>query len=212
MNAAMPIPFVEKLAPARHSDGRPDFRKLLGDAAWNRLPGAVRERFDVDAHRTVVIYRGETLVKASRCGRCFAQLCRLIGTPVAPFVGERVPMLVRVFGGPNGVVWERRYEFADRAPVVVRSTKQMDEGALVEGLNAGLHMRLRVYEECGQLHFLSAGYYFRAGPLRFNLPQWFLPGVTHVVHEDLGAGNFRFTMRTEHRWFGEMFFQDGVFN
>lgn len=197
-----------------HPERRPDFRRLLGDAAWGRLPQAVRARFDSHAHSSqTTVYRGEMRVAASRSGRWLAQLCRLIGTPVAPHVGDVVPMQVRVFDTPQGVVWERRYEFAGRAPVIVRSTKQLDDnGGLVEALNAGLHMRLRVFEERGQLHFLSTGYYFHAGMLRFNLPDWFLPGATHVVHEDLGAGLFRFSMRTIHRWFGEMFFQDGVFH
>ncbi|HEY5810224.1 MAG TPA: DUF4166 domain-containing protein [Povalibacter sp.] len=196
-----------------HPERRPDFRRLLGDAAWSRLPPAVHARFDGHAHSAeATLYRGEMRVRASRGGRWLAQLCRLIGTPVAPYVGDAVPIQVRVFDTPQGVVWERRYAFAGRTPVIVRSTKQLDDdGMLVEALNAGLHMRLRVFEERGELHFLSTGYYFRAGPLRFNLPDWFLPGATHVVHEDLGAGRFRFGMRTNHHWFGEMFFQDGVF-
>lgn len=201
------------LEPAGVTGKHPDFHALLGDAAWNRLPAAVRARFDAHAHAAgATVYRGEACVRASCCGRWLAQLCRLIGTPVAPFVGERVPMEVRVFDGPDGVVWERRYEFADRPAVVVRSTKQLDGGGLVESLNAGLHMRLHVYEHEGCLHFVSTGYFFRAGGLRCELPRWFLPGVTHVVHRDLGHGEFRFSMSTAHRWFGEMFFQDGVFH
>lgn len=200
---------LQERRPARH----PDFRTLLGEAAWSRLPAAVRARFELDAHAAgATCYRGEASVRASLCGRWLAQVCRLIGTPVAPFVGDKVPMQVRVFDSPAGVVWERRYEFPGRSPVVVRSTKQFDQGGLVESLNAGLHMRLRVYEHDGCLHFVSTGYFFRAGPLRCELPHWFLPGVTHVVHRDLGGGCFRFSMSTAHRWFGEMFFQDGVFH
>jgi hypothetical protein len=72
-------------------------------------------------------------------------------------------------------------------------------------------MRLRVYEDRGALHFLSTGYFFRAGRLQFALPDWFLPGPTHVAHEDRGNGRFCFSMRTAHGWFGEMFFQEGLF-
>lgn len=191
---------------------KPDFRRLLGEPAWHRLPAAVRSRFCADAHAATTVYRGVARVEASLAGRLLAQLCRLIGTPVAPYVGDEVPMTVRVFESSTGVVWERRYEFPSRA-VVVRSTKQLDDdGMLVECLNAGLHMRLRVFEEHGALHFVSTGYFFKAGGLRFRLPQWFLPGITHVVHEDCGDGRFRFGMSTVHRWFGRMFFQDGMFH
>jgi hypothetical protein len=195
------------------SDRRPDFRQLLGRAAWEKLPAAVQARFALEAHRgEAVVYRGQMEVKASFGGRLFAHLCRIIGTPVAPFVGTAVPVSVRVFDSDAGVVWERRYEFPGRPAVTVRSTKQMGaDGRLVEVLNFGLHMRLKVYEEHGALHFLSTGYFFRAGRLQFALPGWFLPGPTHVIHEDKGNGRFCFSMRTAHDWFGEMYFQEGLF-
>src|SRR5262245_25461833 len=107
MNSEVLRFFDSSRAPAAARDRRPDFRKLLGDAAWGRLPAAVRARFDRDAHRVATAYLGEADVKASRGGRWFAQLCRLVGTPVAPFVGEDVPMRVNVFDSPQGVVWER---------------------------------------------------------------------------------------------------------
>lgn len=201
-----------ELGPGR-SDRHPDFQKLLGPRAWEKLPAAVRTRFAADAHDSAdTVYEGSMRVSASFAGRVMAHVCRLIGTPVVPYVGQEIPVRVRVFNGKHGVVWERRYEFPGRPASVVRSTKQLDDdGMLVEALNAGLHMRLRVFEEDGALHFVSTRYFFRLGPVRVDLPRWFLPGITHVVHEDLGNGQFRFLMRTEHSQFGEMFLQDGVF-
>ena len=191
----------------------PDFSRLLGSGAWQRLPSAVRARFA--AHGVVTtVYRGHMHVTASVWGRLLAQMCRLIGTPVVPFVGADVPVTVRVYDRSDGAgtVWERRYEFPGRAPTIVTSTKLVDEdGGLVEALNAGLHMRLQVFEEGGALHFLSTGYFFRIGRLCVALPAWFLPGTTHVIHEDRGDGQFRFAMHTEHRALGPMFHQDGIF-
>jgi hypothetical protein len=37
------------------------------------------------------------------------------------------------------------------------------------------------------------------------------PGRTEVIHRDLGAGRFRFTMHIRHPQFGELFHHDGVF-
>jgi hypothetical protein len=196
--------------PARAS--APNFERLLGPDAWQRLPAAVRARFatDAHAHSKTTIYAGTAVVRATLAGRAFAHLCRCVGTPVAPYVGESVPMRVRVFRVDAGIVWERHYDFAGRA-CVVTSTKQTDGESLVEKLGAGLYMRLRTFEEDGALHFASDGYFFRVGDFALPLPDWFLPGGTHVLHEDLGRGEFRFTSRTHHPWFGEMFFQDGVF-
>lgn len=192
---------------------RPDFQRLLGEAAWRRLPEAVRARFGSHADSRAATYRGRMKVKASRWGRYLACLCQLIGTPVAPFEGDDVPVEVRVYDvAEGGTVWERCYDFDGRATVVVRSTKKLDDdGCLVEQLNAGLHMRLRVLEDEGALHFVSTGYFFEIAGLRVSLPDWFPPGRTHVVHEDCGDGRFRFTMHTEHPALGEMFFQSGIF-
>jgi Domain of unknown function (DUF4166) len=191
----------------------PDFSRLLGPAAWQRLPAAVLRRFANHAN-AIAVYRGRMRVSASRIGRMLAHVCRLIGTPVAPYEGPDVPVSVRVYDRPDkgGTVWERRYEFPGRAPTVVSSTKQLDDdGGLVEALSAGLHMRLAVFEKAGVLHFVSTGYFFRIGRLRIALPDWFLPGTTHVVHEDRGSGEFRFALHTEHPRLGEMFHQDGIF-
>ena len=38
------------------------------------------------------------------------------------------------------------------------------------------------------------------------------PGQTTVIHRDLGNGAFRFIFFTQHLWFGEMFYQEGVFH
>jgi hypothetical protein len=195
-----------------HLPGIPDFERLLGSEAWARLPAAVRARFDAAAHAAApTVYRGTACVQASLLGQAFAHLCRCIGTPVTPYVGDAVPMTVRVYRARDGIVWERAYEFA-RGTSIVKSTKQVVDGVLVEKLGAGLHMQLRVYESAGALYFASAGYFFRVGAWRVNLPDWFLPGATHVAHIDLGVGQFRFTLRTQHRWLGKLYDQDGVFS
>lgn len=201
-------------SPPHESNERiPNFERLLGPLAWNRLPQLVQARFRHDAHATAttVVYRGITKVDASLTGRAVAHVCRLIGTPVAPYVGAEVAVSVRVFATDEGIVWERHYDFGDKK-CVVSSTKQLDRGGLVEKLGAGLNMRLKVLEIGGALHFVSDGYFFRVGSFCIDLPDWFLPGGTRVVHQDLGNGKFRFTMHTEHRWLGVMFDQDGVFH
>jgi hypothetical protein len=205
---------TERSTTSSAAQRKPNFRRLLGESAWQRLPAAVQARFESIDHATPTVYRGVMRVEASRAGRLLAQLCRLIGTPVAPFTGDAVKVQVEVFDDVRhgGVVWQRRYEFPGRAPTIVRSTKRLDDdGGLVEVLNAGLHMRLRVFEKDGALHFLSTGYFFRIGWLRIALPDWFLPGGTHVVHEDQGNGCFRFAMSTIHRSLGRVYFQEGSF-
>lgn len=64
-----------------------DFPALLGPEAWARLPAAVQHRFA--AHPALglnTVYDGRMVVEASWAGRLVAQVCRLIGTPLAPCV------------------------------------------------------------------------------------------------------------------------------
>jgi hypothetical protein len=190
---------------------------VLGEAAWQRLPGAVRARFGDTA--AAVDYVGEfEIVRASVPGRCLAWLCKLIGTPVVPRTGLHVPAVVRVGPTERGVAWQREYQWPDRSTCLVRSTKVIGpDGILVEELPARLCMPLNVYEQSGVLHFVSRGYYFNLGirrngrRIRIPFPTWLSPGTTHVEHLDELSGWFRFTMTVTHPLFGELFYQTGRF-
>lgn len=191
-----------------------DFRKLLGETAWQRLVPAVQQRFNV-SHRIPIAYVG-TMVKISchPVGWLLAQLCRLLGTPLTPYVGEDIPTIVRVYDDAKrkGTVWEREYRFPDKRPLVIRSTKCLDiDKSLLESVDGGVRMRLHVSEDDGQLVFISTSYFLEILGLRIPLPHLFTPGKTTVIHTDLGAGNFRFTLKIEHPWLGMLFYQEGVF-
>src|SRR5712675_1895423 len=141
-------------------------RSVLGVAAWTRLPQAVRVRFGEPP--VAVDYIGEfDVVRASRLGRLVALLCQLLGTPVVPRSGLRVPAIVHVGPTRCGVAWNREYRWPKTQPCLVRSTKIIDSrGHLVERLPARLCMPLDVYEQRGVLHFVSRGYYFDFGKRR----------------------------------------------
>ncbi len=184
---------------------------VLGAHAWMRLPEAVRERFAESA--TAVTYAGAfEIVRASWLGRMFAWLGTLFGRPVTPYDGIDVEARVHVRPNELGAEWIREYHWADGREDVVVSTKVIGpDGQLVEKLPARLCMPLNTYEDGGVLHFVSRGYYFEVGAMKWWLPAFFTPGVTHVEHIDLGHGWFRFTMTVTHPVFGEMFFQTGRF-
>ena len=175
----------------------------------------MRARFAVKpAAGEVLIFAGTMdVVRRSRIGWLLAQACRLIGTPLVPHQGRNVPTEVRVSSDPaGGIVWTRRYAFGGRRPVEVCSTKRPDPPAgLLECAGHGLGMRLRLFERDGALHFVSVGYCLEIRRRRVAIPDLLTPGEAHVVHKDEGGGWFRFTLSFRHRWFGETFFQEGLF-
>jgi hypothetical protein len=190
---------------------------VMGQAAWARLPAAVRVRF---AEPPVAVdYVGEfDVVRASWLGRVVALACQLLGTPVVPRTGLRVPAIVHVGPTRCGVAWNREYRWPNGEACVVRSTKIIDSRCgLLERLPARLCMPLKVFEQGGVLHFVSRGYYFDLGKradgtrVKVRLPRLLSPGKTHVEHRDEADGWFRFTMTVTHPLFGEMFYQTGRF-
>jgi len=210
-------PIARVVLAAKSSDHQHGgLQSVLGQAAWARLPEAVRVRFAEPA--VAIDYVGEfDVVRASWLGRLLAFACLLLGTPVVPRTGLRVPAIVHVGPTPTGVAWNREYRWPNGGACLVRSTKTIDSrGGLVERLPAHLCMPLHVFERCGVLHFVSRGYYFdfdRRDGRRFRvpLPNLLSPGTTHVEHIDEAHGWFRFTMTVTHPLFGELFYQTGRF-
>src|SRR5215813_10589342 len=65
---------------------------LVGAAQWRSLPAATRARLETP-HACFV---GAMTLRASACGRCFAQLCRLVGSPLPPSCATPVVSTVEV--------------------------------------------------------------------------------------------------------------------
>ncbi|MBU1350359.1 MAG: DUF4166 domain-containing protein [Gammaproteobacteria bacterium] len=202
-----------------------DLPALVGAAAWARLPAAVQRRFGT-AHADVT-YQGHLDMRCSAIGHVYAALARLWGGPLTHLNTTAVPTTVRVSSnGCGGVVWERRFhaDATGRAPGAgrathaasdcrtVRSTKELGaDGGLLERTDGGLAMSLDVLEEDGALVFRSRRFWWVVGGLRVAVPALLTPGTCTVAHTDLGGGLFRFTLSMDHPWWGETFYQSGVF-
>jgi|HubBroStandDraft_1064217.scaffolds.fasta_scaffold03930_6 hypothetical protein len=191
----------------------PDFRALLGEAAWAELPAAVQGRFDAASHAAPRDFPGAMAVRMNALGWLFAQACRLVGTPIAPWRGEAVPVTVRVERDrAGGVRWERIYAYPGRRPLSIVSLKLADhDGSLLEVTRAGIGMRLALSVEAGALCFRSRCYYWRIGPWKTPLPEWLTPGRATVVHRDLGDGRFHFSLSFVHPLAGETLMNAGDF-
>ena len=213
-SVATALPRSAPLAPPR---GKPlDYPTLVGATGWRSLPAATRARLEAP-HACFV---GAMTLHASACGRCIAQLCRLVGSPLPPSCATPVVSTVEVTHDAvtGGHRWTRCYALPKRT-FKVESVKTLGpSGRVIERLAAGVRMELDVYARDGDLHFVSTGYFLDVslrwlgrGAWRIRLPSWWPPGRTHVVHRDLGGGRFRFTMTIRHAWLGELFHHDGVF-
>lgn len=202
-------------APVRVADTHNTLKHQLGDS-WQRLHPHIQDRFDREpAAGEIIIYQGIMHdIRRSRMGRLFAELTRVVGNPLTPLAGKDIPMEVALSKKPgrDGVYWQRTYHYPARKPYVVTSIKRESKaGEMLECVGGGFGMKLDVYAKDGDLHFESYRYFWSCFGWLMPLPHWLSPGKTHVIHKDLGSGNFMFTISMVHRQLGETFFQQGIF-
>jgi hypothetical protein len=184
--------------------------------AWNALHPNIQQRFATEPKQGEKrIYEGTMhTIARSKMGWLFAHLTKIIGNPLTPFAGKDIPMEVALYQDTNkgGVCWQRTYYYPNKAPYVVTSVKrQSNDGHMMECVGGGFGMLLNVYEQDTNLHFESYRYFCAFFGIRIPLPHCLTPGKTHVIHADLGGGEFRFTITMTHTHLGETFYQDGVF-
>ncbi|MGB9152630.1 MAG: DUF4166 domain-containing protein [Alphaproteobacteria bacterium] len=212
-NVALRLLGIEKINNLQSGS---TIRRQMKDE-WHRLHPNIQARFARDPKPgEEVVYEGVMqTIRRTRMGWLFAYLTRVIGNPLTPHAGDNIPMEVRLFKreGQTGVFWQRTYHYPERKPYVVTSVKrESKKGEMMECVGGGFGMLLKLYEQDGKLHFESYRYFCQTAGLRIPLPHWLSPGKTHVVHEDLGEGNFKFTISMDHAQLGQTFYQEGIFH
>ncbi|GAA4815847.1 hypothetical protein GCM10011365_01520 [Marinicella pacifica] len=182
---------------------------------WHRLHPNVQKRFNrLPTEDNPILYEGVMeRVECSKAGQLFAFLTKVIGNPLSPHQGTDIKMSVQLTSSADkpGVHWKRTYYFPGKAPFSVTSTKKDDRGKMMEMVGGGFGMFLDVYAENGELHFKSTRYFWKFMRWYLPLPHWLSPGKTHVIHQDLGHGNFRFTITMDHPVLKRTFYQTGIF-
>lgn len=201
---------------ASRTEADSTYKDILGDLAWRRLHPEIRTRFSQKpAPGAVTRYAGSMyIVELSFMGWLFAQFCRLIGTPLAPYRDRNVPMDIRLERDPKlgGVSWTRVYRFPERKALDVRSTKtRSGDRELTEHIGRGFSMRLGLSERNGDLYFVSHGYDVEILGRTLRIPHLLTPGTTTVSHEQISGDLFRFTLSVVHPVFGRTIYQDGYF-
>lgn len=201
-------------SPAPVGDLR--FRTLAGEEGWDRLPAAIRARFErhIGAAATI-LYAGEVVeCRMSRWGRLLAQVVRLIGAPLPLSRDSDVPAAVSVTedAASGGQFWTRVYGRRRGFPQVIQSSKRFaGPTGLEEYIGCGIGIALRLEATDGALHFLSDHYFLKVGRARVRLPRWLSPGLMRVSHIDCGHGTFAFVLALDHPWAGELVCQTAMF-
>jgi hypothetical protein len=189
------------------------FRAYLGHE-WGNIHPNIQNRFSQDpAVDKAICYNGVmTQVRCSWLGKILAHSVQWTGA-LQPYRAVDVPVEIRVSAkaGIEGVFKERIYHFAGKKPFRFNSHMLMRNGKLLEFVGGGFGMQIHVDVKEGNLHFTDRGYFLQIGRVNIPLPYFLSPGDTYLLHENMEADTFRIVIRIRHRWFGEMYYQEGVF-
>jgi len=193
----------------------PDYQSLLGNEAWARLHPDIQSRFSSKNTYRAVVYRGVMQsIHLSLAGKLLAQLCRLIGTPLALYCGKDVPVKVNVYPDNKlkGVTWDRYYYYPAKPTNRIRSTKCiLQSSRLIEVIGSGFGMYLNLYEKDSAIVFESTDYFLQIFGIKLPIPHLLTPGKTLVRQRALQEGEFEFTLEVDHPLLGAVFKQSGRF-
>ncbi len=191
----------------------PYVRRLIKGGGWLKLSSAIRSRFDALAEaKHIHQYSGEIIVNRSKLGFLFSCICKLCGSSLLAQRTGKGKVDLSVFRQGGGVRWQRIYHDFKKTPSIVSGVKIIDEKmGLIEQFGWFLCAKLELYEEGGNLHIKSQFYYIKLGRFFLLLPLFFTPGVLHIAHIDNGSDSFTFRMVFNHKYFGQIFHQYGVF-
>jgi len=194
-----------------------DFRSHVG-GGWENVYPPVRARMNkLLTSPSETVFKGKGVVRCSKIGWCFAQFCRLLGSPLFWKQGNDTALVVKVVPTPNGLrCWHRSFEFADGTTQIVKTTKVVDSklgflDAVGEQGEKMLATKMDVWTKGKSLHFKGTRYFLRLGLFNLPIPNILTPGTLRAEHKDLGNGNFQYILSFKHPIWGETFYQDGIF-
>ena len=207
---------ISNISINRAPDNR--FSRLVGRDVWQDLCPAVRKRFGKRLNGGAsVTYQGRVVAMGMNwAGRILSNTARLIGAPL-PYdlssVGQPAVVTVTEDIARDGQFWIRQYGRKSGFPQVVHSSKRFaGPTGLEEYIGYGIGMALKVSVEQSALLFKSDHYFLQIFGRRIRIPRALSPGALVIGHHDMGNGQFRFSLDLRHRLFGQMIYQDAIFN
>ena len=202
------------------------FRQLFTEVQWNTLPPPVRTRFGRRVRTgEALVYRGYVEHNhVNRWGHILNTALKLIGAPLpldTQNAGAAAVVTVTEAPGVNGAyggqIWMRQYARQDARrpfPQIIQSAKRFTgPTGIEEHIGGGIGMTLKPLVEGEELVFRAQDIFWDVPrprktqdrkKLRLTLPRWLGPKILRAGHEEIGGGEFVFTLQLEHKWFGKM--------
>ena len=190
------------------------FQVYLGED-WAKVRPNISARFSQDPTPDKPIFYHGTMsqLRASKIGQLMGYSIYWTGA-LQPFNATDIPVSITVSAkyGMDGVCKERLYLLNRKKPFRFFSNMHMRGDELFEYVGGGFGMKIAVSVNDGNLEFRDDGYFIKVCGIHIPLPRLFSPGHTYLLHQDISATQFRIIIRITHPLFGEMYYQEGIFN
>lgn len=192
------------------------FKSQIG-ADWEKVDKRIQIRFDADPNPGKPIYYKGTmkLLKRSWFGWILAKMTFFTDGAFCAWNGIDIPAEIEVYKeeGCDDICKVRRYYFPNKKkPYIFISRMHLNaKGDLLEFVGAGFGMIVKVKEKDGALFFTNGSYFLQIGSIRLTIPALLSPGKVILTHTNIGANQFRIEIDITHPIFGQVFYQDGIF-
>jgi hypothetical protein len=190
-------------------------QKALGEN-WNKLDSIVKLHYDLKPGCNTELHLRGTMreVYHSKIGKLFLLPVRIFGALV-PYKGSDIPTEVKNWtskDNPHAMFWHRKLFFPNKHPVVFSSRMEhIHENEIIEYVNYGMGIRLRIYTQNKSLHFQSLGYTWKVGPVTLSIPNWATLGEAEIVEKAISDRELFVDFNMIHPLFGKTFSYSGSF-
>lgn len=191
----------------------PVFKSVFG-ASWDKLPPVMQKHYANRAyHDDITIAQGSLDIEASRIGRLFFPLFRLMKTLI-PCEGKAIPTTVRFITARNSDSFQldRRMVFPDGSSYHFHSRmKPLGGNELIEIMSCGLGWHMAYAWTDGKVTLQHRGYKFSLLGFLIPLPLTLLLGTGYAEEVPLNDNEFAMMTEIRHPLWGKIYGYSGTF-
>ncbi|NOQ35732.1 MAG: DUF4166 domain-containing protein [Methylococcaceae bacterium] len=191
----------------------PLLKQVLG-TDWDKLSPVLRQHYDVpNAKTNRCVLTGTMEIDYPLFITPLIKIIRLFGGLI-DIKGQQVSTQVEKWGEPDNAFlhWRRTMQTADGQQTIFASKMAYRaENELVELINLGFGLRLKVSEDNGDLLYQSNGHLLKLMGFCIPIPDWLVLGHATIREHALSDNNFRLEFVIRHPLCGETYRYGGVF-
>lgn len=192
----------------------PIIQQALGDR-WDRLAAPIRKHYTIQPMSSMATCLNGTLfveypafmIPVIRVIRNLGGLVDGRGSQIETVVRKRART------SDSGLYWHRSLRYADGSETTFSSRMEyLQDNEIIEYIQFGVGVRLRLTEEAHDLVYRSHGHILRLGSIKIVFPDWLLLGSATIREHAVSDSGIELDFKIEHPLWGRTYAYRGVFS